>query len=118
MSMLAKVRAAGIRAEIFPDAAKMKKQMSYANAKSVPFVAIVGENEMNEGKAMLKNMGNRRTESCFGGRTDSCFTQLKAGYRVRISAFPVKYLTNDFLCCIFEKRKGINKMNVIRKIDT
>lgn len=56
MSMLAKVRAAGIRAEIFPDAAKMKKQVSYANAKSVPFVAIVGENEMNEGKAMLKNM--------------------------------------------------------------
>ena len=56
MSMLAKVRAAGIRAEIFPDAAKMKKQMSYANAKNVPFVAIVGENEMNEGKAMLKNM--------------------------------------------------------------
>ena len=56
MSMLAKVRAAGIRAEIFPDAAKMKKQMSYANAKSIPFVAIVGENEMNEGKAMLKNM--------------------------------------------------------------
>ena len=56
MSMLAKVRAAGIRAEIFPDAAKMKKQMSYANAKNIPFVAIVGENEMNEGKAMLKNM--------------------------------------------------------------
>ena len=56
MSMLAKVRAAGIRAEIFPDAAKMKKQMSYANAKNIPFVAIVGENEMSEGKAMLKNM--------------------------------------------------------------
>ena len=56
MSMLAKVRAAGIRAEIFPDAAKMKKQMNYANAKNVPFVAIVGENEMNVGKAMLKNM--------------------------------------------------------------
>ena len=56
MGILAKVRAAGIRAEIFPDAAKMKKQMSYANAKNIPFVAIVGENEMNEGKAMLKNM--------------------------------------------------------------
>ena len=56
MEILAKARLAGIRAEIFPDAAKMKKQMSYANAKSVPFVAIVGENEMNEGKAMLKNM--------------------------------------------------------------
>ena len=56
MGVLAKVRAAGIRAEIFPDASKMKKQMSYANAKNIPFVAIVGENEMNEGKAMLKNM--------------------------------------------------------------
>ena len=56
MGILSKVRAAGIRAEIFPDAAKMKKQMSYANTKNIPFVAIVGENEMNEGKAMLKNM--------------------------------------------------------------
>ena len=56
IGILAKARAAGIRAEIFPDAAKMKKQMSYANAKNIPFVAIVGENEMNEGKAMLKNM--------------------------------------------------------------
>ena len=56
MGILAKVRAANIRAEIFPDAAKMKKQMSYANAKNIPFVAIVGENEMNEGKVMLKNM--------------------------------------------------------------
>lgn len=56
IGILAKARAAGIRAEIFPNAAKMKKQMSYANAKNIPFVAIVGENEMNEGKAMLKNM--------------------------------------------------------------
>lgn len=56
--VLAQVRAAGIRAEIYPDAAKMKKQMSYANAKMVPFVAIVGENEMKEGKVMLKNMAS------------------------------------------------------------
>lgn len=56
LPVLAQVRAAGIRAEIYPDAAKMKKQMSYANAKTVPFVAIVGENEMKEGKVMLKNM--------------------------------------------------------------
>lgn len=56
LPVLAQVRAAGIRAEIYPDAAKMKKQMSYANAKMVPFVAIVGENEMKEGKVMLKNM--------------------------------------------------------------
>lgn len=58
LPVLAQVRAAGIRAEIYPDAAKMKKQMSYANAKMVPFVAIVGENEMKEGKVMLKNMTN------------------------------------------------------------
>ena len=53
---MAQVREAGIRAEIFPDASKMKKQMSYANAKGIPFVALVGENEMNEGKVTLKNM--------------------------------------------------------------
>ena len=51
-----KVRAQGIRAEIYPDAAKMKKQMSYANAKQIPFVVLAGENEMAEGKLTLKNM--------------------------------------------------------------
>ena len=56
LPILAKVRAAGISAEIYPDSAKMKKQMSYANAKAIPFVAIVGENEMQEGKVTLKNM--------------------------------------------------------------
>ena len=48
--------AAGISAEIYPDCCKMKKQMSYANAQGVPFVALVGENEMAEGKVTLKNM--------------------------------------------------------------
>ena len=56
LPILAQARAAGIRAEIFPDASKMKKQMSYANAKQIPFVAIVGESEMAEGKVNLKNM--------------------------------------------------------------
>ncbi|MBR0042335.1 MAG: histidine--tRNA ligase, partial [Bacteroides sp.] len=56
MQVLTKVRAAGIRAEIFPDSSKMKKQMSYANSKGVPFVALVGENEMAQGKVTLKNM--------------------------------------------------------------
>ena len=41
---------------MFPDGAKMKKQMSYANAKQIPFVALAGENEINEGKVTLKNM--------------------------------------------------------------
>ncbi len=56
LPILAQVRQAGICAEIFPDAAKMKKQMSYANAKNIPYVALVGESEMNEGKLTLKNM--------------------------------------------------------------
>ena len=56
LPLLARLRGAGISAEIYPDSAKMKKQMAYANAKAVPFVAIVGENEMAEGKVMLKNM--------------------------------------------------------------
>ena len=49
-------REAGIRAEIFPDKAKMKKQMSYANAKNIPFVVLAGENEIEQGKVTLKNM--------------------------------------------------------------
>lgn len=56
LPILTKVREAGVRAEIYPDASKMKKQMGYANDKQIPFVAIVGENEMNEGKLTLKNM--------------------------------------------------------------
>ncbi len=56
LPLLAQLRAAGLRAEIYPDSVKMKKQMSYANAKQIPFVAIVGETEMAEGKVMLKDM--------------------------------------------------------------
>ena len=56
LPFVAKAREAGIRTEIYPDAAKMKKQMSYANAKLIPFVALAGENEMKEGKLTLKNM--------------------------------------------------------------
>ena len=56
LNIINKVRARGIRAEIFPDAAKMKKQMSYANAKQIPYVVLAGENEIAEGKVTLKNM--------------------------------------------------------------
>jgi len=56
LPLLRKVRRAGIAAEIFPEPAKMKKQMGYANANNIPFVAIVGDNEMAEGKVMLKDM--------------------------------------------------------------
>lgn len=51
-----KLRKEGINVEIYPEAAKMKKQMTYADNKNVSFVAIVGETEMNENKVMLKNM--------------------------------------------------------------
>ena len=56
LPVMAKARQADVRCEIYPDSAKMKKQMSYANAKAVPFVAIVGEDEMKAGKVTLKNM--------------------------------------------------------------
>lgn len=56
MPTVSKARVAGIRTEMYPDSAKMKKQMSYANAKHIPFVALAGENEMIEGKFTLKNM--------------------------------------------------------------
>ncbi len=66
LSLLSKVRTEGISAEIFPDSSKMKKQMSYANAKQIPFVAIIGENELAEGKVMLKNMetGDQQLVDC------------------------------------------------------
>ena len=55
---VSKAREAGIRTEIFPEVSKMKKQMSYANAKQIPFVVLAGENEISEGKLTLKNMSN------------------------------------------------------------
>jgi len=58
LPIIDKVRANGIRAEIYPDAVKMKKQMSYANAKLIPYVVLAGENEINAGKVTLKNMEN------------------------------------------------------------
>ncbi len=56
MPMVAKARANGIRTELFPDAVKMKKQMNYANANNIPFVALAGEEEMKNNVVTLKNM--------------------------------------------------------------
>ena len=63
MKALAAVRQAGIRAEIYPDAAKMKKQMQYANARQIPYVALAGESEIAAGTFTLKDMktGEQRT---------------------------------------------------------
>lgn len=56
LECIAELRKAGIRTEIYPEAAKMKKQMSYADNKKIPFVALVGESEMKDNKVSLKNM--------------------------------------------------------------
>ncbi len=56
LKVIKQLRGHGISAEIYPETSKMKKQMTYANAKSVPFVAIIGENELKEGKITLKDM--------------------------------------------------------------
>ena len=56
LPLLAKVRKAGINAEIYPDATKIKKQMAYANSKSVAYVAMAGENEIAKNQISLKNM--------------------------------------------------------------
>ena len=58
IGIAAKLRAAGISTLIYPDAAKMKKQMDYANRKQVPFVAFVGESEMKDGTVTIKNMAD------------------------------------------------------------
>lgn len=56
LERIAELRKVGIRTEIYPEAAKMKKQMSYADNKKIPFVALVGESEMRDNKISLKNM--------------------------------------------------------------
>ena len=52
------LRAKGINAELYPDAAKMKKQMNYANKRNIPFVVLVGEEEIQSNTYTLKNMGS------------------------------------------------------------
>ncbi|NUM58723.1 MAG: histidine--tRNA ligase, partial [Bdellovibrionaceae bacterium] len=62
LAVLQKLRRAGVNAEIYPDAAKMKKQMSYADACKIPYVLLIGEEEMKTGKLTLKNMMNGAQE--------------------------------------------------------
>ncbi len=58
LKALESVRDAGIPAEIYPESGKMKKQMEYANRRNIPYVAIIGSNELAEGKVTLKDMRN------------------------------------------------------------
>jgi len=63
LPLILKMRQKGISTEIFPEAAKMKKQMSYADSNKIPYVAIVGENEINENKITLKDMTSGEQKS-------------------------------------------------------
>lgn len=56
VKMAATTRSEGINTEVYPELTKIKKQMIYADNNKIPFVAIVGENELRENKVMLKNM--------------------------------------------------------------
>lgn len=56
MKLVKGLREKGISAELYPDSVKLKKQMAYADALKVPYVAIIGETELADGKVMLKDM--------------------------------------------------------------
>ncbi|NLT04264.1 MAG: histidine--tRNA ligase [Bacteroidales bacterium] len=56
LSLIKNLRAAGIAADLYPEAAKMKKQLSYANSRQIPFVAMIGETELSNGTVSLKHM--------------------------------------------------------------
>ncbi len=64
LPLLKELRSSGIRCELYPEAAKMKKQMTYANNNRIPFVALVGEKEMQEGVIGLKNMISGEQRNC------------------------------------------------------
>jgi len=56
LQVLQSLRKAGISAEIYPDAVKLKKQFTYANRKNIAFTLTIGDNEIETGKYQLKNM--------------------------------------------------------------
>jgi len=60
--LLNRLRGRGIASELYPDSVKMKKQMSYANSRGIPFVALIGEQEVKEGVVTLKEMGSGNQE--------------------------------------------------------
>ncbi len=74
LSLLKQLRAAGINTELYPEAAKMKKQMGYADKKGIPYVALVGETEIQEGILSLKDMTSGEQTNL---RVEDVITKLK-----------------------------------------
>jgi histidyl-tRNA synthetase len=64
LKLLAGLRQAGIPSELYPDSAKLKKQMEYANRKNIPYVILVGKDEIDTGKLMLKDMRSGEQKLC------------------------------------------------------
>ncbi len=56
LQLIGQLRAEGFKAELYPDSAKMKKQMNYANKREIPFVVMIGDQELQQGEFVLKNM--------------------------------------------------------------
>ena len=71
MKCVKKLRGKGVSAELYPDAVKLKKQMAYANDMKVPYVAIIGESELNSGKIVMKNMSTGEQEEITKDQLDS-----------------------------------------------
>ncbi|MCB8994470.1 MAG: histidine--tRNA ligase [Bacteroidales bacterium] len=63
LPVISKLRSMGIAVELYPDSAKMKKQMSFANINNIPFVALAGEDELSKGQLTLKNMKSGEQET-------------------------------------------------------
>lgn len=63
LKLMKSLRSAGIACELYPDSAKMKKQMTYANNRNIPFVALIGEDEINSGKLTIKDMAKGEQKS-------------------------------------------------------
>jgi len=63
LGVLTQLRGAGIAAEVYPDVVKMKKQLDYANKKAIPYVIVIGSDEMKSGKLAFKNMGSGEQKS-------------------------------------------------------
>ncbi len=76
LKLVTSLRAAGIKADLYPSAAKMQKQMKYANNRNVPFVILLGEKELADGSCVLKNMANGDQKMIKLSRTDAIVQEI------------------------------------------
>ncbi len=92
--ILGMLRKSGIAAELYPDQAKMKKQMNYANSREIPFVALLGEQEIKEGMLTLKEMESGQAGTSFPGRAGGALILCQI-------TFPILSAAHFFFCTSF-----------------